>query len=371
MKNLPHLLLVDDEELNRLLTCARLQEHGCQISEAANGKEALELIKKNEYDLILLDFSMPEMNGLEVLTQIRLQYSSLQLPVIMLTANDSNTDIINAFHIGANDYILKPLNHEVAAARIHTHLSQSHLAKLKDSFLQFASHDLKKPLLVINDIASELKNSLVNNYNIDEDTQSLLELIITTSCNTQNMIHGFLDKNNQPDHSALNIQILNLNEIVNNIIKHNQNYSQKKSVRLVKNISSDDYKLYSDSFRVTRILENLLDNAIKFSPPNTTIEIVTQLKNNILYIEVRDNGPGILNNEFPLLFKKHATLSNKPTGNEISSGIGLDLCYELAKQINAKIGARNNQSGGATFFLEFRLQDKDYIHENNLIKIFN
>lgn len=355
MKDLPHLLLVDDEEPNRVLTGIRLQEYGFKVSSAASGKEALELLEVNEYHLILLDFRMPEMNGLEVLTQIRLQYTSLQLPVIMVTGNDNDNDIIKSFHFGANDYLLKPLNYQVAAARIHTHVSQSNLSKLKDSFLEFTSHDLKKPLIVINDISTELKASLIENYNIDTETQYLLDLITSTTSNTQKMITGFLDKNNTKESIVCNIQRLNLNDIIKNIVVLNQSFCSKKSITLTKNLTTKVYRLESDLFRVTQILDNLIGNAIKFSPSGSTIEIFSILQDSSLSIEIKDDGPGIAEDEFDLLFKKHAVLTNKPTGNEKSSGIGLALCYELSNQINANIGAKNNPDGGATFYLEFKI----------------
>lgn len=358
MKKAHHLLIVDDEELTRQLTSLKLREKGYTITEACSGSEAFKLIGNNDFDLVLLDFQMPEMNGLDVLTKIRLQYSILQLPVIMVTANKNNDDIINAFHIGANDYLIKPLNFEVAEARIRTQLTQSYFSKLQESFLQFAGHDLKKPLLVIQDISEELKRTLSKNYSIDEDTLSLLDLILSTTDTTQEMLRGFLDENSQRIHKVLNNQIIYLNDIIENLTHLNLKYCQKKSISLKSNLATDDYLLYSDLFRITQIIDNLIGNAIKFSPPDTEIEIITYIKDKTIFLEVKDEGPGIRDDEFHMLFTKHAKLSNKPTGNEQSTGIGLALCHELASQINAKLSARNNQSRGATFQLEINLLEE-------------
>jgi len=357
LKESHHILVVDDEDLNRQLTKLHLNQKGCQISEAASGTEALEIIQDNQLDLILLDIEMPGMNGLEVLSQLRLKYSPLQLPVIMVTANDNEHDIINAFHLGANDYLLKPLNYEIAEARIRTQLSQSYLSNLKDSFLQFAKHDLKKPLLLIQDISDELKRTLTTKYSIDDDTQSLLDLILKATSNTQEMINGFLDENNQKNNHVLNNQLVDINSVIENLCSMNEKYATKKNITLKTIFKKIEHPIYSDIFRITQIIDNLMGNAIKFSPENTLVKIQTELDKNKLTVEIKDQGPGIAEDEFDLLFKKHAKLSNKPTGNENSSGIGLALCHELARQINVNIGARNNPEGGATFYLEKTLND--------------
>ena len=355
MKEFHHILLVDDDGLNRELTKLELTKKGCQIAEAASGTEALEMIQDNQFDLILLDIEMPGMNGLEVLSQLRLKYSPLQLPIIMVTANDNEHDIINAFHLGANDYLLKPLNYEISEARIRTQLSQSYLSNLKDSFLQFAKHDLKKPLLLIQDISDELKRTLTTKYSIDDGTQSLIDLILKATSNTQEMINGFLDENNQESNLVLNNQLIDINSIIENLCSMNEKYASTKNITLEPILIIIEHPIYSDLFRLTQIIDNLIGNAIKFSPENTLVEIQTVLNKNKLIVEIQDQGPGIAEDEFNLLFKKHAKLSNKPTGNENSSGIGLALCHELARQINVNIGARNNPERGATFYLEIIL----------------
>ena len=117
------LLVVDDNEYNRDLLKRRLEHKGYQIQTAESGIEALDCIAKQRLDLVLLDVEMPGITGLEVLTSIRKVRTRLQLPVIMVTANTGSENIIKALNLGANDYITKPVDVPVAAARIQTHLS--------------------------------------------------------------------------------------------------------------------------------------------------------------------------------------------------------------------------------------------------------
>jgi diguanylate cyclase (GGDEF)-like protein/PAS domain S-box-containing protein len=128
------ILVVDDNELNRdALACLlRLQQY--DVESAGDGQEALSLIHTHGFDLVVLDIEMPGMSGLEVLTRIRAVRNQTDLPVIMLTARTHGPDVVEAFSLGANDYLTKPIDCPVALARIGTHLSHKRvIASLRES----------------------------------------------------------------------------------------------------------------------------------------------------------------------------------------------------------------------------------------------
>ena len=116
------VLVVDDEYVNRAIMCRLLKSEDFDTIEAENGIEALKAIEDNDVDLVLLDIVMPEMDGFEVLKTLRQQLSELDLPVIMVTANDEKAQIVKAFESGANDFINKPFDPGVTMARINMHL---------------------------------------------------------------------------------------------------------------------------------------------------------------------------------------------------------------------------------------------------------
>ncbi len=118
------LLVVDDIEANRAMLARRLERRGFEVGVAEGGQEALDKIRTEDFDLILLDIMMPEVSGYDVLEEVRKTYSPLQLPVIMATAKDQGEDVVNAFKLGANDYITKPIDFKVALVRIETQLSR-------------------------------------------------------------------------------------------------------------------------------------------------------------------------------------------------------------------------------------------------------
>ena len=117
------ILIVDDNDSNRDLLARRLSKHGYETVSASDGHAALSEVAGSAFDLLLLDVEMPGMSGLEVLRTIRTERSSIQLPIIMVTAHDESVHIVQALGWGANDYITKPIDFPVALARIQTHVS--------------------------------------------------------------------------------------------------------------------------------------------------------------------------------------------------------------------------------------------------------
>jgi DNA-binding response OmpR family regulator len=118
----PLILVVDDYADNRELFARRLEGEGFRVESAANGRDALERVGRGGVSLVLLDIMMPEMTGLDVLREVRNTHSPLELPIIMVTARTESADVVEALGLGANDYVMKPLDFAVVLARVKTQL---------------------------------------------------------------------------------------------------------------------------------------------------------------------------------------------------------------------------------------------------------
>lgn len=118
------LLIVDDIADNRMVLIRRFERRGFVVEEASSGEEALTLISQREYDLVLLDVMMPDLDGVEVLRRLRADPKSANLPVIMVTARTASDDVVQALQVGADDYITKPVDFAVALARVNTQLTR-------------------------------------------------------------------------------------------------------------------------------------------------------------------------------------------------------------------------------------------------------
>jgi len=120
------LLVVDDDANNRDMLSRRLIRRGYNVQVAEDGQQALDKIFRDHFDLILLDQMMPGMSGLDLLRLLRATYSQSELPVIMVTAVDESETVVEALNQGANDYVMKPVDLPVVAARIQAQLARSH-----------------------------------------------------------------------------------------------------------------------------------------------------------------------------------------------------------------------------------------------------
>ncbi len=117
------VLVVDDNALNRDLLYEELTYRGMDVVTAAGGRDALELIRKQPFDIVLLDIMMPGVDGLSVLREVRKTRSVAELPIIMTTARDTRSSVVDALDAGANDYVTKPIDLLVLMARIRTQIA--------------------------------------------------------------------------------------------------------------------------------------------------------------------------------------------------------------------------------------------------------
>jgi diguanylate cyclase (GGDEF)-like protein/PAS domain S-box-containing protein len=120
--HIAQVLIADDESINRTILSHILTRSGYQVTAVANGQEALDAAEAQSFDLIMLDLVMPEMNGMDCLIAIRNKPHLADLPVIMVTADKDQHTVVEAFQLGANDYVTKPIAPEIMLARIGTHL---------------------------------------------------------------------------------------------------------------------------------------------------------------------------------------------------------------------------------------------------------
>ena len=116
------ILVVDDVADNRDILSRRLSRRGYDVVEACNGTEALQRIAEDEIDLVLLDIMMPDILGTEVVREVRKTRPAGELPIIMVSAKSQSEDVAESLALGANDYVIKPVDFTITLARIESHL---------------------------------------------------------------------------------------------------------------------------------------------------------------------------------------------------------------------------------------------------------
>jgi adenylate cyclase len=156
------LLIVDDNELNRDMLTRRLERLGYQVSCAENGSEALRLLKKESFDLLLLDIIMPVMDGFEVLEQLKAEPLLRDIPIIVLSASDQLDHVVKCIQKGAQDYLSKPFNPVLLQARIGSCLERKRLRDQETLYLRQIEEEKQRSdellhVILPRDIAAELK----------------------------------------------------------------------------------------------------------------------------------------------------------------------------------------------------------------------
>ena len=119
------MLIVDDVADNREVLARRFERRGYATVQAEGGAQALRLIEAGEFDIVLLDVMMPEVDGFEVLARVRETQSAIELPVVLVTALAESRDVVRGLELGANDYITKPVDFAIALARVETQVGRS------------------------------------------------------------------------------------------------------------------------------------------------------------------------------------------------------------------------------------------------------
>ncbi len=351
------ILVVDDSRSNNTVLDALLTHEGHEVATASDGRQGLLLLNEGDYDLLLLDVMMPGLNGFEVLERVRRDYSPLQLPVIMLTAIDDPSALVRAFELGANDYVTKPIDHDVVMARVNTQLHLRALTRLKDSFLGIASHDLKKPVMLIRDIAETLSEDLVEGKPLEAADLEALQLVVRSSHYMSGIIQGFLDMQAlEEGRLRLSREPFDLNAMLRRQMEGSLHAAERKGIALRCELQEVLPPLNGDDQRIAQVVDNLVGNAIKFCRPGDAIVVRSGIEGGHLRVAVCDSGPGVPEHERQRLFTRFARLSPKPTGGELSTGFGLSVCRQLVEMHHGRIGADDNPDGqGICFWFELPL----------------
>ena len=143
-----HLLVVDDNKVNRILLSRGLEKQGHKIDTAENGKQALEKLRADSFDLVLLDIEMPEMNGYQVLETCLQDPELRDIPIIMTSSLDEIDSVVKCVELGAEDYLNKPVNPILLRARVNASLEKKRLRdEQRKLFRTFATKEVADELL--------------------------------------------------------------------------------------------------------------------------------------------------------------------------------------------------------------------------------
>ena len=346
-KLLPNILIVDDKPANVLLLVKMLKERGYNPRPVLSGKLALESARAEPPDLILLDIMMPEMNGYEVCAQLKADAALKDIPVIFISALDGTIDKVKAFRVGGVDYVTKPFQFEEVYARIQTHLELRRLGKLRDELTHMVIHDLGNPLMVIFSFLDILE--FKEAQNLSDGARRFITLARLSAEELRDMITSILDVSKMGEGKMkLKSEPCDLDTLIRAVLDSNQPLPGNRTVTL--DAPESYLAVTADIALLRRVLQNLLGNALSYTPSGGEVSIVVTASPNDVRVAVTDNGPGIAPEFHKRIFEKFGQVEDQT--NRVGTGLGLTFCKMAVEAHGGRIGVESEVGKGSTFWLE-------------------
>ncbi len=360
------ILLVDDDRATRMLIHNVLKANGFEVQEAASGEEAVKLLPTVNPDIVLLDVLMEGMNGFEACPALKKLPGMKDVPIIFLTGRSDTKAVLEGFKAGASDYITKPFRPPEALARIRTHLKVRELIQkqrqtmgdlekantAKNKMMSVVSHDLKNPIGAIRGLAEFLQGGSFGA--LSEEQHEMVRSIHSAADAMFGLVKDLLDVSLM-DNDAISLNFIETDfcSLVIDAVNLHQVSAEKKQITIAYVGPEISPLIVCDRTQARRVLDNLVTNALKFSPSGTTVSVELQVSGEEYMLNVCDQGPGVPEDEKDKLFKHLGRTSNRPTGGEQSTGLGLAICKKIIEAHGGTIGFENQPKGGARFFATF------------------
>ena len=351
------ILVVDDNETNRLLIRELFDGPEFRVREAPDGVEGLAIAQTEHPDCILLDLNMPGLGGFQVLERLGADPRTREIPIIVVTATeDSVENMERALTGGAVDYITKPISPARVLIRVRGALERRRLLRenhdLRASFTSMLVHDLRAPLTLIaayTDLLEQTASAALN-----DKQRGYLRAIRTAYQRMIALTTEILDVSKlEAGRLSLELRHTDLGALTTEIATRLEPVAQQKRIRLVVGATTGGPPIVADPGRIEQVLMNLLTNALKFTPDGGEIAIEMVELGDAVEIAVRDSGPGISEEELPLLFEKFRQTSSARLVKGPSTGLGLVICRHLVEAHGGRIWAESEPGRGSRF--AFRL----------------
>lgn len=352
------ILIVDDEpeNLHAIVKLFKQEEENYTILKAPSGQVALDIISKIKPDIIITDWEMPGMSGLDLIRTLKQSADTVDIPVIMCTGvMTTSENLRTALSAGASDYIRKPVDgiELLSRTKANMHLAERYaeikrLNQTKDKLFSIISHDLRG---TFGNIVA-VSNLVIEKYSsqMDEDEKILLEHLDSTVSKTSELLENLLKwAQSQMKGVKFNPKVQSIKKFVDNNLANVLEISSKKGVDVIAE-HVEDVSLPIDEDILKSILQNLMTNAIKFTPSGGKIEIKGNAVNDHFQLAVVDNGVGMSQEKISALFKLDSKVSTSGTNNEPGTGLGLILCQEMANIHGGKIWVESAPNQGSTFY---------------------
>ncbi|NCO34372.1 MAG: hybrid sensor histidine kinase/response regulator [Armatimonadetes bacterium] len=381
------VLIVDDDTITRDLLSTNLHEAGYRVEAAEDGVQALDLLHRQPFDAVLLDLIMPNMDGFQVLEQMKADDSLRHIPVIVISAVDEMESVVRCIQMGATDHLPKPFAPVFLHARIRASVEKKQLhdrelhlfgqlqenyrklqelEKLRDDLTHMIVHDLRTPLTALLTGLLTLEDS----GKVAEDYTDILNISIRGGRTLLGMVNDLLDISKM-EKGALNLEYNDLTPagLFEAAVPQVKYLAEERHLTLTTDLPPGLPAFPGDEGLLVRTFVNLMGNAIKFTPAEGTVTVSARRPSSnypaprlpncpALLFSVSDTGEGIPEECRDRIFEKFGQVETRESGRKLSTGLGLTFCKMAVEAHSGAIWVESTPGQGSTFYFTIPLQSR-------------
>ncbi len=380
------VLLFEDDEGQALLTKEALEKTGLRVDISVNGCDGLNRLLTATYDAHLVDYKLPDIQGIEILR--RIMTMKPDAVVIMVTGHGDEGSAVEAMKLGAYDYVVKspymshlttlPIVVREACSRLklkqerqqlqaelweHARLLEERNAELrraneelkrvdqmKSDLVSMVSHELRTPLATIKEFNGILSDQIAGPVN--KDQKEYLGIVKANVDRLARIIDDLLDMAKiEAGRIVLNKALVQVAPLLEHVVQSLRPLAETRRITLQTEIPSTAAAgVLADSDKITQILVNLVSNAIKYTQGPGQVTIRVEEQTNEMQFSVADTGSGIAQEDLPKLFEKFQPIHHNTDRTTKSTGLGLAISKRLVELHGGRIWATSTQGKGSTFF---------------------
>lgn len=357
------LLVVDDDEANRDILARTFSRQGYRVETAESGAEALRRMRRDPFDLVLLDVQMPGMDGMAVLAEMQAHDELREIPVVMISAFDEMANVVSCIQAGAIDYLFKPFNPVLMRARLAATLERKRLLDRErartreleqlsndlrrsnsdlERFAWAVSHDLQSPLRTMVSFMQLVQRRAKST--LDADMNRLIDDAVAAGKRMSELIKDLLD------YSQLSTRRIRSEEF------SVADVAREVLIDLAPLIEESDADVHlgtlpvivADRVQIRQLMQNLISNAVKYRSPDRKPEVSVSAHRtgDEWEFAVTDNGIGIRTEDIPNIFEMFRRLHGPDLPG---SGIGLATCQRIVERLGGNISVESKENEGTSF----------------------
>ncbi|MDJ0835485.1 MAG: response regulator [Acidobacteriota bacterium] len=376
VRDLPaRILVVDDESdleiLFRQMFRREIRKKELSFTFVHNGQQALDKLEEDDdFDMVLSDIRMPQMDGLTLLSKLNKNYPILK--AVMVTAYGDMENIRKAMNGGAFDFISKPIQYQDLKTTIYktlTHVKElrelhqareekeraqamlvaelQKLDRMKDEFLANTSHELRTPLNGIIGIVESLITGATGELN--ERTKKNLDLVLQSGRRLAHLVNDILDFSKlKKENLTLHRELVGLRPLIDMVFQLSSPMARAKSIDLVNALPVDLPEVYGDEDRIQQIAVNLIGNAIKFTEKGS-VTALARIEGDFIRISIKDTGIGIPEDKQSQIFEAFSQGEGAATRAFDGTGLGLSITRKLVSLHGGTLEVESQPDVGSTF----------------------